>query len=139
MLRFANRPDEIFILLLDEAIEDMICYVEMDDELAERQDALRSYMPKSSKLFDAQDAMDQLRVLRECLSSHELYQPTDYHWLLLYECLKSYCAYFNDERIGDLNELHQIEFIHFGWLIEHWFSARWRNYTASDKALPRIS
>ncbi len=66
MLRFQNKPDEIFMILLNEAIEDMICYVEMDDDVDERQDALRASMPRSSELFDARGAMDQLRALREC-------------------------------------------------------------------------
>ncbi len=55
------------------------------------------------------------------LNSDTLYKPTDYHWLLLYECLRSYCDYFNDERIGDLYKLHQIESIDFGGLIECYF------------------
>ena len=109
------------MILLNEAIEDMICYVEMDDDVDERQDALRASMPRSSELFDARGAMDQLRALRECLNSDTLHQPTDYHWLLLYECLRSYCDYFNDERIGDLYKLHQIESIDFGGLIECYF------------------
>jgi hypothetical protein len=121
MLRFTNKPDEIFILLINEAIEDMICYVEMDDDLADREDALSAYMPRTSELFDAKGAMDQLRALRECLNSDKLYMPTDYHWLLLYECLRSYCAYFNDERVGDLYEVHKIESIDFSWLIGHYF------------------
>ena len=49
MLRFANKPDRVFIFLVNEAIDDMLCYVEMDDGLVERQDALNAYMPRSSE------------------------------------------------------------------------------------------
>lgn len=121
MLRFNNKPDEIFIVLVNEAIEDMLDYVEMDDQIEERQEALRAFMPRSSGLFDVRGAMEQLRILRECLNSSTLYQPTDYHWLLLYECLRSYCDYFNDDRIGDLYKLHKIEYIDFGSLIDCYF------------------
>ncbi len=121
MLRFENKPDEIFVLLINEAIEDMICYIEMDDDVDARQDALKASMPRSSELFDARGAMDQLGALRECLNSDTLYKPTDYHWLLLYECLRSYCDYFNDERIGDVYKLHKIEHIDFESLIECYF------------------
>lgn len=121
MLRFNNKPDEIFIVLVNEAIEDMLGYVEMDDEIEERLDALRASMPRSSELFDVRGAMEQLRTLRGCLNSNTLYQPTDYHWLLLYECLGSYCDYFNDERVGDLYKLHTIEYIDFGSLVDCYF------------------
>ena len=121
MLRFANKPDDIFVLLINEAIEDMISYLEMDEDVNERQDALRASMPRSSALFDAADVMAQLGTLRECLNADKLYQPSDYHWLLLYECLRSYCDYFNDEHPGDVYQLHHIESIDFEWLIDSYF------------------
>ena len=66
--------------------------------------------------------MDQLWRLRERLNSDTLYQPTDYHWLLLYECLRSYCDCFDDEPPGDVYKLqHHIESIDFDWLVDCYF------------------
>jgi hypothetical protein len=121
VLRFANKPDDIFVLLINEAIEDMISYLEMDEDVDERQDALRASMPRSSALFDAADVMAQLGTLREFLNADKLYKPSDYHWLLLYECLRSYCDYFNDEHPGDVYKVHHIESIDFAWLIDYYF------------------
>jgi hypothetical protein len=52
MLRFASKPDEIFLILLDETIEDLLNELEeFNDDPTEQQDIIQASMPRSSKLF----------------------------------------------------------------------------------------
>jgi len=52
--------------------------------------------PLSSACFTRELARGVLLELLEKLDAPELYMPTDYHWLLMYECLKEHIALFND-------------------------------------------
>ena len=51
----------------------------------------------------------------------ELYQPTDYHWLLLYEALETYCSEFNERPDGPLYAGYGIERLDFGALVDLFF------------------
>ena len=120
MLRFASKPDQIFVLLLVQAIAEAIEDLTLED-LSEQQDVLAALMPNSAKLFDAAGVKAQLIFLRDALAKAELYQPTDYHWLLLYEALDAYCLQFNDAACGPLISSYGIEHIEFDHLVDVFF------------------
>jgi hypothetical protein len=113
MLRFASKPDEIFLMPLEEAVQDMLGELDLNDDPAEQQETIECSMPHSSKLFTPQQVKNQLTALRIASADSKLLQPTDYHWLLLYECLDYYCTGFNEMPDGPLKEAHGIERIDF--------------------------
>ena len=93
MLRFAQRPDAVFWDIIHEAIQSTIDDIEGFDFDPE---AFQEQYEESSRVFTPQVACETLRHLLEASRSAQWYQPTDYHWLLLYDALDNYCALLND-------------------------------------------
>ena len=55
MLRFANKPDEIFLILIDETIEDFLDELEgFNDDPTEQEEIIKASMPRSAALFTIQ-------------------------------------------------------------------------------------
>ena len=120
MLRFEIPPDTVFLDMLDDAIAQIIDEMDLE-ELSDQDEAFAVDMPRSSRFFTPQEAKEQLRTLQRAIHSAELWQPTDYHWLLLYECLKLYCDLFNDLPGGVRSEKYGIESIDFVGVIDYFF------------------
>lgn len=134
MLRFATKPDAIFPVLLNDALEEIIDQIELDPSSAEQQETFEVLMPSSAKLFGSQDAKQQLRALQTALAETSLCQPTDYHWLLLYEVLEVYSDGFNDMPRGRACESYGIQRIDFDLLVELFF---WDN-DFLDEEIPNM-
>jgi hypothetical protein len=95
MLRFAQPPDPIFLAILHDALEDLqetLTELEAEDWPAQYSTAARCFSPDLAEVT--------LTQLLAASRSPELYQLTDYHWLLLNDCLRVYCAIHN----GDAHE-----------------------------------
>jgi len=91
MLRFAQRPDPIFLAILHEALEDlqeMLTDLEAEDWPAQYPSAARCFSPNLARTTVGQ--------LLTTSRAEQVYQLTDYHWLLLYDCLRVYCEIHND-------------------------------------------
>jgi hypothetical protein len=108
-------------MLLGEAMAGTIGLLELDEDLAEQQEALEDVMPRSATLFDVAGVKTQLATLHTAAEQPELYQPTDYHWLLLYEALESYCVEFNEVPHGVLSDDYGITRLDFDRLIDVFF------------------
>jgi hypothetical protein len=108
-------------MLLGEAMAGTIGLLELDEDLAEQQEALEDVMPRSATLFDVAGVKTQLAMLHTAAEQPELYQPTDYHWLLLYEALESYCVEFNEIPHGVLLDDYGITRLEFDRLIDLFF------------------
>ena len=84
MLRFASpltpAATAIFVMCLDLA-SDEVSDVDLPD-------ALRETLPALATCFTSELARATLVALVEKLRLPQEYVPTDYHWLLLYECLQ---------------------------------------------------
>jgi len=98
MLYFANKPDPVFTALLHAALENMHgMLVDPDADPADTTRYWQAQCPLASKCFPLALAiytMDRLLVAsREPIIA---YRITDYHWLLLYDCLDTYCSVHND-------------------------------------------
>jgi hypothetical protein len=93
MLRFQTpltaAAREIMVYCLEVAADEIV-------ELYEDYEVWATAYPLSSACFTRELARRVLLELLEKLDAHELYVPTDYHWLLVYECLKEQIALFND-------------------------------------------
>ena len=94
MLRFATKPDEVFTAILHDSLEDM------RDTLADLDagagDFWTAQYPNAALCFTAGTSVTVLDQLLAASREAQLYQLTDYHWLLLYDCLRVYCAVHND-------------------------------------------
>jgi len=96
MLYFRTQPDAVFITFVKQALH---CELQAVRRLASNQDGdawLVEY-PVVGTLFTPYSA---LITLEELLVAHEastVYRLTDYHWLLVSECLKNYCLWHNDQ------------------------------------------
>lgn len=122
MLRFQTTPDSPFLDILDEAINETLGTIDMEADLPEeQQESFRDEMPRSSTFFTPQEAKQQLEVLQRASRANELYQPTDYHWLLLYEVLDHYCALFNDDPCGMPLEKYGIKRLDIGFMVDLFF------------------
>jgi hypothetical protein len=93
MLRFQTpltaAAREIIVFCLEVASDEIV-------DLYEDHEAWAAAYPLSSACFTRDLARGVLLDLLEKLDTPEWYMPTDYHWLLVYECLKEQIALFND-------------------------------------------
>ena len=93
MLRFASpltpAATAIFVMCLDLA-SDEVSDVDLPD-------AWREAYPLSATCFTPELARATLGDLVEKLRLPEEYVPTDYHWLLLYECLQGQIEALNED------------------------------------------
>src|ERR687891_1504290 len=93
MLRFQSpltaAAREIIVYCLEVAADEII-------DLYEDHEAWAAAYPLSSACFTRELARRVLLELLEKLDAPEWYMSTDYHWLLVYECLKEQMALFND-------------------------------------------
>jgi hypothetical protein len=99
MLRFQTpltaAAREMLVYCLQVAADETV-------ELDEDHDAWAAAYPLASACFTPESARRVLLELLEKLDDPELYALTDYHWLLVYECLKEQIALFDDGPVPSL-------------------------------------
>jgi hypothetical protein len=92
MLRFASpltpAATAIFVMCLDLAADEVLD--------GDHPDAWREAYPRSATCFTPELAQATLVDLVDKLRLPEEYVPTDYHWLLMYECLQGQIEALND-------------------------------------------
>jgi len=101
MLRFSDQltpaATAIFVMCLDLAADEMLD--------VDRPEAWREMYPLSATCFTPELARATLVDLVEKLRLPEEYVPTDYHWLLMYECLQGQIARLNEDPLPPLVHL----------------------------------
>ncbi len=96
MLRFQQRPDKVFLTLFHNALEatrqDIKDFIEGggDDE------EWRDWLVPVARSFSPRVAVQVIDRLLFAHKDNQLYQLTDYHWLLIYICLSRFCEIHND-------------------------------------------
>ena len=128
MLHFACRPDPVLTEILHEAMGDMherLAHPSTDPSDAERR--WKTMYPRASVCFSLPLAVYTLdRLLAASKIPTTVYGVTDYHWLLLYDCLHTFCTVHNDY-VHDSPEQdfpfgpYTIGEIHFGKIADHYF------------------
>jgi hypothetical protein len=103
MLRFEVPPDTVFLTVLHAALTLQQGYVE---ELMEMEEGPASRWwpvtePMIARFFDPPTAVRLIERLLAASRDTRLYQLTDYHWLLIYRCLETFCDLHNDEAATD--------------------------------------
>ncbi len=98
MLRFATKPDGVFTDILHASLggmRDMLADLDTDAE-----PFWTAQYPNAAYCFTVRGAVSVLDQLLIASRDLQVYQLTDYHWLLLYDCLRVYCDIHNDEVKG---------------------------------------
>jgi hypothetical protein len=128
MLLFANRPDPVFTAILHEALEDL--HEQLTDPQTDPSDAeeiWKAEYPCASECFSLPMAVYTVdRLLAASKDPTTVYRLTDYHWLLLYDCLRTFCALHNDytrESSDDTCPVgpYKIGAIDHGEIVDHYF------------------
>jgi hypothetical protein len=97
MLRFQSPPDAVFAAILHDALK--IVQEEFEEEYLndeDKKDYWKNQYSNAARVFSAPTARTVVAQLIEASSQPDLYQLTDYHWLLLYDVLQVYTDIHND-------------------------------------------
>ena len=123
MIRFAQTPDQVFTEILDYVLGEtlfLLSQMEEDQDF----DLWEANFPSAASCFTAQRAAP---VIRELLAASKdesaLYQVTDYHWLLLHDCLLNFCEVFNDTAKEEDRRIDgsEIQEVNFDWIVGFYF------------------
>lgn len=128
MLYFASRPDQVFTAILHDAMEDLHhMLTEPDTDPGEAEEFWKANYPSAAKCFPLALAVYTIdRLLAASKDPTTIYRITDYHWLLLYDCLNTYCQVHNDfareaaETVFPVGP-YEIGEIDFDVIVDHYF------------------
>lgn len=117
MLYFRNKPDSVFLAIFHQALESELQGIRgisskknFDDWEAGYGNVCQHFTPYS--------ALITIEHLLVSSRKDRVYRPGNYHWLLIYECLKNFCTLhddltsqerFNGVTIGEFR-FHEIDF-----------------------------
>ena len=96
MLYFRTQPDPVFIAFVKEALLWELQGVRRISSTNDCDGWAVGY-PMVGMMFTPYSALVTLEELLVANETSTVYRPTDYHWLLLYECLKNFCVWHNDQ------------------------------------------
>jgi hypothetical protein len=91
VLRFQARPDKVLQAILHAAFEQFLAFPPLDDE-----EEWHDCFPEMAKVFTPQGAVEVVRRLMAASDNERVFQLTDYHWLVVYACLRAFCDTHND-------------------------------------------
>jgi hypothetical protein len=130
MIVFQDEPDPIFLAIVDEALAHvrevhLVRYREgyrpTRAERRELEESYRDLFPELVPLFTRRELVRVIdRLRRASREERRRYELTDYHWLVLYSCLRLYCDLHNDGAIGTGDQVgpYEIEHIDFDALVD---------------------
>jgi hypothetical protein len=132
MLRFQACPDRVFTAILHDALELGGALLRVrrtrprPAELQQREAVYASLYPRTSTFFTRLEALDVMTALLAASRDAAVYQITDFHWLVLYECLEAFCGLHNDSVKGKRRTtravgLYRIGPIDFDFIVDHFF------------------
>ncbi len=108
MLSFQERPDRVCLAILHEALthtrEELDfapAYTPTDEDHEEMDEHYRELYPELTRFFDRKELLEVLDRLLEASQQPAMYEITDYHWLVVHECLEMFCGLHNDDALGD--------------------------------------
>jgi len=92
MILFAQKPDAVFKVILHDALGDALAELQT---IITTEQAWQDLFPNAARCFSRDVAMAAIQQLLAASKEPAPYRVTDYHYLLLYECLQNYCDGFN--------------------------------------------
>jgi hypothetical protein len=105
MLRFATEPDAVFLALVHDALEQ---WLDLSETLEDEPQAWVDAYPNLAPLFSLKLARDTASKLLEASRAPELYQLTDFHWLLVYVAVNEQIDVHNDYAKDNPSGLAQV-------------------------------
>lgn len=127
MLRFQARPDRVFLAIVHAALEQLRDDIQefLDDDGGDPRD-WHEWFPRLAPFFAPQVLPGLIGRLLEASTAKRLYQLTDYHWLILYDSLKTFCEIHNDHAAEDAKGTvrvgsYEIGRIDFDYLVDAFF------------------
>jgi hypothetical protein len=103
MLRFEVPPDKVFLAILHAALAlqkgSVEALMETEEGPASRWWPVTE--PMVARFFDPPTAVQLIERVLAASRDPELYQLTDYHGLMIYRCLETFCDLHNDEAATD--------------------------------------
>jgi hypothetical protein len=121
VIRFTCKPDEIFSVVINEAIERTVdSYLNFDDS-RDQEEWLCACLPRSARLFTSPEAKQQLLAVQTAHNHRQLHDLTKHHWLLLYEALETFSHEFNEQPTGPLTERYGIVRLNFSRIVNLFF------------------
>jgi hypothetical protein len=131
MIAFQETPDPILLAIVDEALAHVrevhllryrAGYRPNGTECRELDESYRDLFPRLAPLFTRVELVRVIgRLRRANRDGRRWYALTDYHWLVLHECLHAYCDLHNDGMTGDHVGRYEIERIDFDAIVEQFF------------------
>jgi len=107
MLYFQVRPDRVFLAILHEALQrtreelDFApAYAPTPEDHEEMDERYRALYPELTRFFERRELLEVLDHLLEASQQPTIYEITDYHWLVVHECLEIFCGLHNDAALG---------------------------------------
>lgn len=125
MLYFQTRPDRVFLAILQEALQ--YARDELDIAPTHEDDATDEYYrvlyPALPRFFERGELVEVLDRLLQAQRPPAVYEITDYHWLVLHECLEGFCDLHNDGALDDDGRVgpYVIDSIDFAALVDRFF------------------
>ena len=126
MLHFQTRPDRVFLAILLEALqrtrEELDCASPGEDPEA-MDEYYRALHPELARFFERRDLVEVLDRLLEAQRQATMYEISDYHWLVLHECLEVFCDLHNDGALDDNGQVgpYIIDTIDFEAIVGRFF------------------
>jgi hypothetical protein len=133
MIAFQDEPDPIFLAIVDEALAHVreVHLVHYKKEYrptrAERQELEESYRDLFPELAPLFTRVELVRLIDRLRRAHHdrrrRFELTDYHWLVLYSCLRLFCDLHNDGATGAGDRVgpYDIERIDFDAIVDRFF------------------
>lgn len=125
MLYFQTRPDRVFLAILQEALQ--YARGELDVAPTHEDDATDEYYrvlyPGLPRFFARGELVEVLDRLLQAQRQPAVYEISDFHWLVLHECLEVFCDLHNDaalDRDGQVGP-YAIDTIDLEVIVERFF------------------
>ena len=95
MIYFQTKPDPVFNAILQEALISEAVEIKLlaDDGAIESWEGL---YPESSRRLTPYSAVRMLHQMLAAFRDANVYRLSDDYWLVLYECIRNFCATHND-------------------------------------------
>ena len=125
MLRFQFTPDKCFFEIVTASLEIPMDMLKEDIEQAELDQVKYLHIPQVAKIFSTELLLKTIEELLEAHEAPELYMPTEYHFLVLYDVISGFAELHNDSlsdeepatKVGSL----LVGEIDFDWLFDMYF------------------
>ncbi len=133
MIAFQDEPDPIFLTIVDEALvharEVQLVHYKKEyrptrAEQQELEESYRALFPELAPLFTRLEVVRLIdRLRRAHRDRRRRFELTDYHWLVLYSCLRLFYDLHNDNATGAGDRIgpYEIERIDFDAIVDRFF------------------